>query len=377
MVKRNFRKKKKNNDFLIYLTLFIVVISILIITYLLVKIGNQPTENTKKSKKHIIKKGTHKIDYVSKTFVEDFLFLNDINFSEYNKKGYIEFRIKIKDIDYKIIKTKFKLYTDKRGYIFKSKKITDEKYSWLIFKNDKLKIEIIISIIKTKIRVSLKKPLVAIIIDDIGNNKSSIDKLSKIKFKFAFSILPNSNFRDYGREIAKKHGKQIMLHLPLEPIKSNGYKLNLNGFLLVSMRDELIGNYTEEYLDMVPEAKGVNNHTGSLFTTRTDKMKIVLKIIKRRKLFFIDSKTTAKTIAYKLAKKMKIPSGIRDIFLDGDSERITILNFKHLFSIAKEKGFAIGIGHPKPETIKVLTEDVKRLAKKYNVELVYPSKIVK
>ncbi len=377
MAKRNFRKKKKNDKFFAYMTLVIVIISILIITYLLVKYSKPQVKKQKVKKIVKTRKHSEEIIFYARTFVEDFLFLSNISFSEFSRKGYTEFRIKIKDKDYKIIKSKFEIYTKRRGFILKIKKINDKKYDWLLFKNEKLKIEIIVYIVKTKIIKTNKKSKVSIIIDDIGNNRFSIDELSKLNYKIAFSILPDSPFRNYGREMGKKYKKQIMLHLPLEPIKSNGYKLNLNGFLLVSMRDEIIKNYTEEYISMVPEAVGVNNHTGSLFTTRADKMRIVLSVIKKNRLFFIDSKTTAKTIGYKLAKKMKIPTGIRDIFLDGDNEKITILNFRHLFSIAKEKGAAIGIGHPKTETIKVMMERVEKLAKKYNIELVYPSKLVR
>jgi polysaccharide deacetylase 2 family uncharacterized protein YibQ len=378
MARRNFRKKRKNDKFFAYITLVIVIISILLITYLLVKYSKPQVKKRKIIKKVVEKnKKADENIYFARTFVEDFLFLSNINFSEFSRKGYTEFRIKIKDKDYRIIKSKFEIYTKRRDFILKIKKISDKKYDWLLFKKESLKIEIIVNIAKTKVVKTDKKSKVSIIIDDIGNNRYSIDELSKLNYKIAFSILPNSPFRNYGRDMGKKHKKQIMLHLPLEPIKSNGYKLNLNGFLLVSMRDEIIKNYTEEYISMVPEAKGVNNHTGSLFTTRVDKMKTVLSIIKRKKLFFIDSKTTAKTIGYKLAKRMRIKTGIRDIFLDGDNEKITILNFKHLFSIAREKGYAIGIGHPKPETIKVMRERVEKLARKYNIELVYPSTIVK
>ena len=106
-------------------------------------------------------------------------------------------------------------------------------------------------------------------------------------------------------------------------------------------------------------------------------MRIVLEVLKRKNKFFIDSKTSSKTIAYELAKEMGLRAGIRDVFLDSENERITILNFKHLFSIAKHKGEAIGICHPNETTISVLMHRVESLAKAYKIKLVYPSEIVK
>ena len=259
----------------------------------------------------------------------------------------------------------------------KIKKISKTRTVWYLFKSKILTAEIIVKIQKVEKKIKVQYPKVSIIIDDIGNSKDVLNKLSRIKYKFAISILPNSSYREYAVRIGKEFGKQIMLHLPMEPVKKNGYKMDLSGFLLVNMRNEVIKNFTEEYLDLIPAAVGVNNHTGSLFTQSVEKMKVVLGVIKRRHKFFVDSKTTSKTVAFKLAKKMGIKAGIRDVFLDSENEKMTVLNFKHLFSIAQHKGEAIGICHPNRVTVDVLTKKVSSLAKTFKIRLVFPSEIVK
>jgi len=368
---RNFRKKNKNRFFL-YLIFLFVIASIIFITYILTEYGE-----TKKHPEKTPPTEKKEYDKISKTFIEDFLFFNNIDFNEKIKKGYVQFKIKVKENQENIIKDKLKIYNAKRGYVIKTEEINKKREKWLIYKKNDLQIEILVEILEVEPKTIHKKALATIIIDDIGNNKEILDEIVKINYKFALSILPNSYFNRYSMDKGAENKKEIMLHLPLEPIKANGKNLDLRGFLLVNMRNELLENYTQEYLDMIPKAKGVNNHTGSLFTQQENKMRVVLQILKRNNKFFIDSKTTGKSLAYKLAGKMGLENGVRDVFLDGENEKMTLLNFRHLFSIARQKGKAIGIAHPKRTTIDIMKNHVKELSEKYNIKLVYPSEVVK
>ncbi len=390
------RKKKKNNDKIVLIIgSVIILLAIILITAYLSKYDRERAEKSglkrvytpytfrsEKGKKEANqtkkkKKNRKKISKEVKVLIEDFLFLSNVSFSEESLKNYTQFNILLKESEYPLILEKMKVFSERKGLILKLKKFSENKVVWYLFKNKYLVAEIVVKIQKLEKKTGVKYPKVSIIIDDIGNSKDILKKLSKIKYKFAISILPNSPYRDFASEIGKRFNKQIMLHLPMEPVKKNGNKMDLTGFLLVNMRDEVIRSFTEEYLDLVPEAVGVNNHTGSLFTQYRDKMRVVLSVIKERDKFFVDSKTTAKTVAYELAKKMGIKAGIRDVFLDSENKKMTVLNFKHLFSIAQHKGEAIGICHPNKTTVDVLRNKVSFLAKSYKVSLVFPSEIVK
>jgi polysaccharide deacetylase 2 family uncharacterized protein YibQ len=108
-------------------------------------------------------------------------------------------------------------------------------------------------------------------------------------------------------------------------------------------------------LSQIPFAAGVNNHMGSRFTESGEKMMIVLGELKRRGLYFIDSRTTANTVAYRVAKKMALRTASRDIFLDNAlSESALRIQMERLLSLSRHKGWAIGIGHPHRQTLKLL-----------------------
>ena len=75
---------------------------------------------------------------------------------------------------------------------------------------------------------------------------------------------------------------------------------------------------------------GANNHTGSLFTQDREKMRTVLETLSRHGLLFVDSRTSGKSVAFEEARHMRVPSLVRDVFVDGESEEMTLLNFRHL-----------------------------------------------
>jgi polysaccharide deacetylase 2 family uncharacterized protein YibQ len=128
------------------------------------------------------------------------------------------------------------------------------------------------------------------------------------------------------------------------------------------MTPEQITIGLDKALDSVPGAIGINNHMGSAFTARKDLMEPLLSEIKRRGLFFLDSRTSGESVGYKLAQEMDVKSCERKVFLDNlqDPESIS-QRLSELCRIAKENGFAIGIGHPYPETIRTLAEKMDEL----------------
>ncbi len=202
---------------------------------------------------------------------------------------------------------------------------------------------------------SHKKPKVAVIIDDIGNDPAPAFELLALCVPITFSVLPRRPFsQDLAMEIRQK-GHEIMLHQPMEPIRrdiSPG-----PGAIFVSSSVNEIVQTIEENLGQIPWATGVNNHMGSRFTSRRSKVRPALEVIKSHGLFFVDSVTSSKTVAYRTAKALRMHSTHRDLFLDHvpcvDSIKRQL---KRLEQRALIKGHAIAIGHPFPETVSALKE---------------------
>jgi uncharacterized protein len=214
----------------------------------------------------------------------------------------------------------------------------------------------------------------AIIIDDIGSDQAAAEALLKLPYPLTLSILPGQS---HSSEIASevyRHGDQVMLHLPME-FQGNSAKaeaVELRVGMPASEVDRLLG----EMLAQVPHAVGVNNHEGSLATAQSQLMAELMEGLRRRNLFFIDSRTTAATVAYTAAEQAGVPAASRKVFLDDIESREAILRQIDLAAHdAVDKGSAIAIGHPHPATIAALTEGLPRL--KSRVRLVFVSTLVR
>ncbi|MDA8161831.1 MAG: divergent polysaccharide deacetylase family protein [Desulfobacteraceae bacterium] len=210
----------------------------------------------------------------------------------------------------------------------------------------------------------LKKagPEVAILIDDMGYNQRLDTKLLAIDAPLSFAFLPGAPNTEKLAAKAARLGRDVLVHLPLEPLNAD---INPGpGALRINMTKEAILSVLKKDLGLVPDACGVNNHMGSKFTADKKAMSIVLGEIKRRGLFFVDSVTTNKSVAYALAQEMGIPSAARSVFLDDDHSPSDIKKeLRHLVLLAKRNGSAIAIGHPFPDTEKVLRDELPSLRK--------------
>ena len=140
-----------------------------------------------------------------------------------------------------------------------------------------------------------------------------------------------------------------MLHLPMQPISA----LDPGpGKIMVSMNDETIEAQTARDIDAIPYAEGANNHEGSRATSDPRVMAAVMRVFKRRGLFFIDSRTIATTVAQRTAQEYGVPNAARNVFLD---DRNTVpaveAQLRLAARIALKRGSAIAIGHPRPATL--------------------------
>ncbi|MBW2639133.1 MAG: divergent polysaccharide deacetylase family protein [Deltaproteobacteria bacterium] len=207
-------------------------------------------------------------------------------------------------------------------------------------------------------------PKIAIIIDDIGYDKEIVEKLLGLDAVFTFSILPYSPFQKSIARSVHSKGFDVMLHLPMEP---NEYPM-VNpgpGALLTSMSPDQLIKQLDKDLDSVPFIQGVNNHMGSKMTTVSIQLYQIFSVLKKRKLFFIDSRTTTETLCKPSAQLLQVPFAQKDVFLDHIQERDFIRKqIYRLIHIANSHGEAIGIAHPHDVTYDVLREVLPELKKK-------------
>lgn len=203
-------------------------------------------------------------------------------------------------------------------------------------------------------------PLVAIIIDDCGNNLPKDEQFLSVPAPLTLAILPLSK---HGRQIAEEAqaaGKAIMLHLPMQPVSAEHDPGP--GAITTSMTDEQIAAQVEVDLASLPPVQGGNNHMGSKGTSDPRVMHAVLEQFKRKRLFFIDSETTNASVGAQMAHEMGLQTAARDVFLDNDvNEQAIEVQLRAAEKIALQRGQAIAIGHPFPETAAALEKLVPEM----------------
>lgn len=205
------------------------------------------------------------------------------------------------------------------------------------------------------------RPLVAIIIDDMGHGLAPATRLAALGLPLTLSILPHTPQAQAVARLARAHGLEVMLHLPMEPL---GYpdRDPGPGVLLGNMPANRLVEVLNQDLATVPQAAGVNNHMGSRFSLHPELLEPVLLELKKRNLFYLDSFTGADSQGMATAQRLGLRTGRRDVFLDHDLNRQAMdRQMERLLRLARERGRAVAIGHPHPETINLLEDWAPRL----------------
>jgi polysaccharide deacetylase 2 family uncharacterized protein YibQ len=252
-------------------------------------------------------------------------------------------------------------------------KLVKEKPLSLKTAPEKEKKKIVISKIG---KVPLPLRQVAIIIDDIGYDLGSVRELLKINADLTFAILPFCTHTREAAEMLHRAQRETLLHLPMEPDSYPREKPG-NGALFTDMNDEELVFQLEKDLAAVPYISGVNNHMGSKFMGDEKKLSLIFSKLKKKGLFFIDSRTSANTKAFAASEKVGLPVAARKIFLDNSRNYNEIYN--NLINIAKNNGDVspvIIVGHPYPETIRAINDAIKVIREK-GVLIVPVSQIIK
>jgi polysaccharide deacetylase 2 family uncharacterized protein YibQ len=218
-----------------------------------------------------------------------------------------------------------------------------------------------------------RRARLAIVIDDLGHDRDQGDALFQLSYPLTLSVLPHLSNSSEIAEEAYRRGYQVMLHLP---IASTGGGTDEPIELHPGMDSSVVGEEFAAMLDTVPYAAGVNNHEGSLGTSNRNLMDELMPFLRQRNLFFIDSRTTAATVAETAAHEAGVPTTSRNVFLDDEQSAGAIRKqFSLAIRDAKKNGSALAIGHPHPQTLQVLTEMLPE-AERQGVTLVFASDLV-
>jgi uncharacterized protein len=214
----------------------------------------------------------------------------------------------------------------------------------------------------------------AIILDDLGNDRSAAEAIFALGYPVTISVLPNYPHSEEIAHEAHKRGYQVMLHLPMQSVANEKPEPEE---LRRGMSASDVSALVDELLRAVPDASGVNNHQGSQSTADTALMDELMPVLRERKLFYIDSRTTAATVAYDSAHRLGVRSGFRNVpFLDDVAEPGAVRKQLQLaLRGAVRKGEAIAIGHPHPATLQALNELLPQ-ARAEGVRLVFVSDVV-
>jgi polysaccharide deacetylase 2 family uncharacterized protein YibQ len=214
----------------------------------------------------------------------------------------------------------------------------------------------------------------AIIIDDLGNDSAAAESVFALGYPLTISVLPNHEHSvEIARE-ARRMGFQVMLHLPMQSVANETPEARE---LHPGMPAADVASLVEQFLQNVPDAVGVNNHQGSQATADAALMNELMPVLRDRQLFYVDSRTTAATVAYETAQDFGVRSAFRNVpFLDDVAELAAVRKQLELaLRGAREKGEAVAIGHPHPATLQAMREILPQ-AQAQGVRLVPASELV-
>jgi len=207
------------------------------------------------------------------------------------------------------------------------------------------------------------KGQIVLIIDDVGFDHQPLEAAMRIDPNLNFSILPNAQHAHEFAEELHKAGFEVLCHLPMEPVDYPRQSPGKNA-VMTGMTDAQIAETTREDIAAVPHAAGVNNHMGSRATSDPRVMRAVLTSLPKG-MFFIDSMTTSKSVAERVAREMRVPTAARQVFLDDVQDEAAVRKqLAQLTADAEQRGTAIGIGHMYPVTVRVLSEAAPELRAK-------------
>lgn len=258
----------------------------------------------------------------------------------------------------KTVKKRLKevLQKEQTEYISAAHEIDDEKLATVVEPKKKKKI------------IYTNRPKLAIIIDDV-QTKTQVNAIKNLHLPLTMSFLPPRTARPNSAKLAA-HEKFYMVHLPMEAMHFSAEEPDT---LRVGDSQQVISQKIANIKKEFPKVHYINNHTGSKFTSNEVAMNRLIFALNANHIRFVDSRTTAKTMAPKVLKNFGMKYVARDVFLDHHMDKAYVKKqIKEAIKVAKAHGHAIAIGHPHKDTLEAIAES-KRLFK--DVDLVQVNKV--
>lgn len=192
----------------------------------------------------------------------------------------------------------------------------------------------------------------ALVIDDLGYSLEHGRRAIGLPGPVTVAVLPFAPNTAILAELAAARGADVILH---EPMQATDAAPNDPGTLTAAMSDVDLRSQFERALADVPQAIGVNNHTGSLLTAQRPAMNALMNELRVHGLFFLDSRTTPDTVALHVAVENGVPAVPRDVFLDHVVEaRVIESEFERAITIARRQGHVVVIAHPNDVSLEFL-----------------------
>jgi polysaccharide deacetylase 2 family uncharacterized protein YibQ len=216
----------------------------------------------------------------------------------------------------------------------------------------------------------------AIVIDDMGQDMEAARQLLRLPYPLTYSVLPFLRYSETTAEGAHHAQREVMLHLPMEA-EPGAHPSPGEGEVRTGMSDAEVRRVVENDLHAVPFAAGVNNHMGSRATKSAPLMAEVMKVLAENHVYFIDSRTTAESVALEAARRQGVPAFYRAVFLD-DTETVpyTLGQLRQFRRVIEQQGVALAIGHPHSTTIAALAKFLPEL-EPADIQLVGASELVR
>jgi polysaccharide deacetylase 2 family uncharacterized protein YibQ len=202
------------------------------------------------------------------------------------------------------------------------------------------------------VTVADSRPAVAVVIDDLGLNRRGTAALNRLRAPLTLAFMPYATDLDRQTQAARAAGHELLVHVPMEPRSRDwpGPKALTSKLGPAELISRLRSNL-RSFRGFV----GINNHMGSLLTADSGSMDIVMAELRQRELLFLDSRTTADSVAAREAERMQVPFAKRDVFIDNDLDLSSVLRgLAHAEGIARRQGYAVAMGHPHDVTIEAL-----------------------